>query len=103
MKALVVHERGGPFVMEDRPDPVAGPGEAVARVMACGMGLTIQHTRMGRGQGAKFPLIIGHEITAEIVEIGSGVDPDALKVGDAVTFEVEDSPKGPRAANVQRA
>ena len=26
-----------------------------------------------------------------------------LKVGDAVTFEVEDSPKGPRAANVKRA
>ncbi len=26
-----------------------------------------------------------------------------LKVGDNVTFEVEDSPKGPRAANVRRA
>lgn len=26
-----------------------------------------------------------------------------LKVGDAVTFETEDSEKGPRAANVQRA
>jgi D-arabinose 1-dehydrogenase-like Zn-dependent alcohol dehydrogenase len=85
MKALVVQERGGPFVMEERPDPVAGPGEVVARIMACGMGLTIQHTRMGRGQGVKFPLIIGHEITAEIVEVGSGVDPDALRVGDAVT------------------
>jgi len=85
MKALVVQERAGPFVMEERPDPVAGPGEAVARVMACGMGLTIQHTRMGRGQGGTFPLIIGHEITAEIVEVGSGVEPQALRVGDAVT------------------
>lgn len=26
-----------------------------------------------------------------------------LKVGDAVTFEVEESEKGPRAANVQKA
>lgn len=26
-----------------------------------------------------------------------------LKVGDMVTFEVEESDKGPRAANVQRA
>jgi D-arabinose 1-dehydrogenase-like Zn-dependent alcohol dehydrogenase len=85
MKALVVQERAGPFVMEERPDPAAGPGEAVARIIACGMGLTIQHTRMGRGQGGKFPLIIGHEITAEIVEVGSGVDPDMLQVGDAVT------------------
>ncbi len=85
MKALVLHERGGPFVMEERPDPVVGSGEAVARIMACGMGLTIQHTRMGRGQPVTFPLIIGHEITAEIVEVGSGVDPGMLKVGDAVT------------------
>jgi D-arabinose 1-dehydrogenase-like Zn-dependent alcohol dehydrogenase len=85
MRALVLHERAGPFVMEERPDPVAGPGEAVARIIACGMGLTIQHTRMGRGQGATFPLIIGHEIAAEIVEVGSGVDPQALRVGDAVT------------------
>jgi D-arabinose 1-dehydrogenase-like Zn-dependent alcohol dehydrogenase len=85
MKALVLHEPGGPFVMEERPDPVAGVGEAVARIMACGMGLTIQHTRMGRGRRANFPIVIGHEITAEIVEVGAGVDPGELKVGDAVT------------------
>jgi D-arabinose 1-dehydrogenase-like Zn-dependent alcohol dehydrogenase len=40
---------------------------------------------MGRGQAVTFPLIIGHEITAEIIEVGSGVDPDMLKVGDPVT------------------
>jgi CspA family cold shock protein len=28
---------------------------------------------------------------------------DELRQGDAVTFEVEDSPKGPRAVNVRRA
>ena len=32
-----------------------------------------------------------------------GVTFDELKVDDKVTFEVEDSPKGPRAVNVQRA
>ncbi len=31
-----------------------------------------------------------------------GVTFDELKVGDAVTFETEQSEKGPRAANVQR-
>lgn len=31
-----------------------------------------------------------------------GVTFDELQEGDAVTFEVEDSPKGPNAVNVQR-
>ncbi len=33
----------------------------------------------------------------------SGVTFNELNVGDAVEFEVEDSPKGPRAAGVKRA
>lgn len=32
-----------------------------------------------------------------------GVTFDELKVGDAVTFEVTESPKGPAATNVSRA
>ena len=35
MKAMVLHEKGTPFVLEEVPDPVPGPGEAVARVLAC--------------------------------------------------------------------
>jgi len=74
MKAIVVHQYGGPEVLkfEDYPDPVAGPGEAVARVITCGSGLTIQHAKAGRRQ-IKFPRIIGHEITGEIVDVGAGV------------------------------
>lgn len=82
MRALVLEAPNTPFVMKEVPDPVAGPGEAVAKVFAVGAGLTIQHIKMGR-LPAEFPRIIGHEITAEIVEVGSGVTD--LKVGDAVT------------------
>lgn len=32
-----------------------------------------------------------------------GTQFEALKEGDKVSFEIEDSPKGPRAANVQLA
>jgi D-arabinose 1-dehydrogenase-like Zn-dependent alcohol dehydrogenase len=64
------------------PDPVPGPGEAVARVLACGSGLTIQHVKAGR-IAAEFPRIIGHEITGEIVAMGAGVK--GLAVGDGVT------------------
>ncbi|MAF47286.1 MAG: hypothetical protein CMM10_03390 [Rhodospirillaceae bacterium] len=82
MKALVLEEQNTPFVLKEVPDPVAGPGEAVARVLACGAGLTIQHYKIGRAK-IETPRIIGHEITAEIVEIGPGVS--NVKIGDPVT------------------
>lgn len=83
MRAMVLEAANTNFIYKEVPDPVAGPGEAVARVFSCGSGLTIQHVKMGRTP-AIFPRIIGHEITGEIVEIGTGVN--SLKVGDPVTL-----------------
>ena len=80
---MVLREPGKPFVEEEYPDPVPGPGEAVAKILACGAGLTIHHARMGRVSGVDYPLIIGHEITAVISAVGEGVE--GLKEGDAVT------------------
>jgi D-arabinose 1-dehydrogenase-like Zn-dependent alcohol dehydrogenase len=82
MKAMLLRGPNTPFEPVDLPDPVAGPSEAVARVITCGSGLTIQHIKAGR-RPAQFPRIIGHEITAEIVAVGAGVS--GLKVGDGVT------------------
>ncbi len=83
MKAMVLQEKNKPFVMEERPDPVPGPGEAVARVIACGSGLTIHHARAGRAQ-VNYPVIIGHEVLGEITEVGEGAA--RLSVGDPVTM-----------------
>ena len=80
---MVLREPGKPFVEEEYPDPVPGPGEAVAKILACGAGLTIHHARMGRVPGVDYPLIIGHEITAVISAVGEGVE--GLQEGDAVT------------------
>jgi propanol-preferring alcohol dehydrogenase len=82
MKAMVLRAKDMPFVLENVPDPVPGPGEAVARVLACGAGLTIHHTRAGR-MPVQYPRIIGHEITGEIVAVGAGVT--GLRAGDPVT------------------
>lgn len=82
MKAMVLKGPNTPFELTQVPDPVAGAGEAVARVFACGSGLTIQHIKAGR-ISAEFPRIIGHEITGEIVSVGPGVT--GLGVGDGVT------------------
>ena len=82
MKAQVLQEPGAPFVLETLADPSPGPGEAVARVLACGAGLTIHHVRAGR-VSVEYPRIIGHEVTGEIVATGPGVD--GLSAGDSVT------------------
>ena len=50
MKALVLNGPGEPFSLETVPDPAPGPGEAVAKVIACGAGLTIQHVKAGRAK-----------------------------------------------------
>lgn len=82
MKAMVLREKNEPFVLEDRPIPVAGPGEAVARVIACGAGLTIHHARAGR-VAVNYPIVIGHEVLGEITEAGRGVS--HLRPGSIVT------------------
>ena len=82
MKAMVLKSKNTPFVLENLPDPKPGAGEAVAKVLACGAGLTIHHTRAGRVP-IEYPRIIGHEITGEIVALGQGVT--GLKAGDPVS------------------
>ena len=82
MKAMLLRGPNLPFEPVDMPDPAPGPGEAVARVITCGSGLTIQHVKAGRRKVA-FPRIIGHEITGEIVAVGAGVS--HLRIGDGVT------------------
>ena len=82
MKALILKGPNEPFIFEDVPDPIPQNGEAVAKILACGSGLTIQHVKAGRTK-VNFPIIIGHEITAEIIELRG--DCGELKVGMPVT------------------
>lgn len=82
MKAMVLKKKGEPFVLEERPDPVPGPNEAVVRVIACGSGLTIHHARAGRVP-VDYPVIIGHEVVGEVVEVGASAT--RHRVGDIVT------------------
>lgn len=81
MKALVLHEWGGPLKLEEVPIPKVGPREALVKVKACGIGLTLNWLRQGK-MGGSVPRIIGHEVAGEVVEIGEQVA--KVKVGERV-------------------
>jgi len=81
VKALVLHEWGGPLKLEEVPVPKVGAKEVLVKVKACGIGLTLRWIREG-GMGGSVPRIIGHEIAGEVAEIGDQVT--NVKVGDRV-------------------
>ncbi len=78
MRAMVVREWGGQFHQEERPDPRPKAGEAVMKVRAGGVGLTLVKMRTGMYGGAA-PRIMGHELGGDIVAVGDGVE--NVKVG----------------------
>lgn len=73
MKAMVLHAPREPLRLEDRPDPLAGPGEIVVRVEACAVCRTDLHVVDGDLTEPKLPLIPGHEIVGIVESCGGGV------------------------------
>ncbi len=79
MKAVVVHQYGGPEVLkfEEYPDPVAGPGEVLVRVAATSVNPIDYKRRAGLMNDyypIKFPGLMGVDIAGTVVTIGSGVE-----------------------------
>jgi propanol-preferring alcohol dehydrogenase len=57
----------------DLPSPQAGPGRVRLRVRACGVCRTDLHILDGELPQPKLPLVLGHQIVAEVIEAGEGV------------------------------
>lgn len=67
--------------IEELADPVAGPGEVVCRVLACGVcGSDVSETYVAR----KLPCVLGHEVVGEVLATGPGVSSPAA--GDRVVI-----------------
>ena len=78
MKAIVVHQYGGPEVLkfEDYPDPVAGEGEVLVRVAAASVNPIDYKRRAGLTKDfypLKFPGLIGVDMAGTVVKVGPGV------------------------------
>jgi len=85
MKALVCRQWGLPetLVLEDRADPVAGPGQAVIRVHAAGVNFPDALVIQNKYQSAPvLPFIPGSECAGVVESVGQGVE--SVKVGDRV-------------------
>ena len=87
MKAIVVHQYGGPDVLkyEEYPDPVAGTGEVLVRVSAASVNPADYKQRSGSMKEVfpiNFPGIIGLDFSGTIVAVGPEVH--GFAVGDQV-------------------
>ena len=86
VKAIRIHEFGGPDVMrlEDVELAPPGKGEVLVRNHAAGVNFIDTYFRTGHYKPPSLPTTLGNEAAGEIVEIGKGVA--GFKVGDRVAY-----------------
>jgi NADPH:quinone reductase-like Zn-dependent oxidoreductase len=87
MKAILVHQYGGPEVLkyETAADPIVGSREVLVKVAATSVNPFDIKQRSGIYKDyapLKFPAILGIDVSGTIVEVSPGVD--EWKVGDQV-------------------
>ena len=84
-QAIVVHQFGGPEVLELQQllPPRAAPGQAVVRMAYAGVNFVDLYQREGRYPGISLPWRLGLEGAGEVIEVAPGAE---FKVGDRVAF-----------------
>ncbi|MGB5414517.1 MAG: NAD(P)-dependent alcohol dehydrogenase [Polyangiales bacterium] len=92
MRAVLIDRYGGPEVLRlaTVPRPVPARGQVLVRTRFIGVNPKDVIVRKGKFQiatGKKFPLIVGHDISGEVVEVGLGAD---LVKGDQVYGMIND-------------
>ena len=83
MRALMYLGTRQMEMQEVSRNPVNSPGHVVLRVGAASICGSDLHGFLGKSAKRVPPLIMGHEFTGEIVDLGPGVD--GVSIGDRVT------------------
>jgi NADPH2:quinone reductase len=86
IKAIRIHEPGGPEVMkwDDVPRPEPGPGEALIKQEAIGLNYIDVYFRSGLYKAPTMPLTLGQEGAGTVTAVGQGVT--TVKPGDRVAY-----------------
>lgn len=79
---VIVCDRPGVLRRETRPIPSPGDGEALLKMHALGICGSDIHAFFGNQPMFAYPQVMGHEVSAEVVQVGSGVND--LKAGQSV-------------------
>jgi propanol-preferring alcohol dehydrogenase len=74
MHAMILDRPGSPLRLVDIPLPVAGSGNLLVKVEACGVCRTDLHLVDGELTSPLLPIIPGHEIVGRVAAIGGGVE-----------------------------
>ena len=85
MKAAVMEQMQQPMLIKDVPTPSVGDDDVLIRIHACGVCHSDLHVAEGMLASFgydPFPLILGHEITGVVEQVGAEVS--HLKPGDRV-------------------
>lgn len=87
MRAVVIHEHGGPAVLTYEPafpDPEPRPGKSLVRVAACGLSHLDVFVRRGTpGVATELPHISGGDVVGTVVAHGPDGDVAAEATGAA--------------------
>lgn len=88
MKAIQVHQHGGPEVLEytDMPVSKPGPDQIKVRNRAIGLNFVDIYFRKGEYDPGKLPFVPGNEGAGEVIEVGENVT--TFKPGDRVAYVV---------------
>jgi propanol-preferring alcohol dehydrogenase len=79
MRALVLERERSPIQMRQIARPEPRSDEILVRVRSCGVCRTDLHVMDGELTGAKFPLVLGHQVVGTIVRIGDAVTEDLVE------------------------
>src|SRR5512141_924999 len=82
MRAMMLERPRTPLVMRERVLPVAGAGELLIEVKACGVCRTDLHVVDGELTRPKLPIVPGHEVIGRVAAIGAGVS--GFSIGERV-------------------